>query len=131
MKLYRIGLALTVLNFVFLIILLTQVRPSEASSPAPVLRGSAIEIVDSQGRVRASISVEPEVTMNGRTYPETVLFRLTDPQNGPVVKIEASAEGSALGLSDDADGGVLIRAKNTDSFVKVVNRKGQEQVVKP
>ena len=121
----RFGFILTTINLVFLLMLLAQNYATvEAKENLAVLRGSALEIVDSQGRVRASISVEPAVTMNGRTYPETVLLRLTDPQNGPIVKLEASAEGSALGLSDDAEGGVQLFAKSDRNFVRVVDDEG-------
>ena len=70
-------------------------------------------------------------TVNGKVYPETVLFRMADPKSGPVVKLTASAKGSALGLSDDEDAGVSLYAKDTGSFVKVVDKKGREQILKP
>ena len=128
----RFGFILTTINLVFLLMLLVQNYATvEAKENLAVLRGSALEIVDSQGRVRASISVEPAVTMNGRTYPETVLLRLTDPQNGPIVKLEASAEGSALGLSDDAEGGVQLFAKSDRNFVRVVDDEGHIELIQP
>ena len=128
----RFGFILTTINLVFLLMLLVQNYATvEAKENLAVLRGSALEIVDSQGRVRASISVEPAVTMNGRTYPETVLLRLTDPQNGPIVKLEASAEGSALGLSDDAEGGVQLFAKSDRNFVRVVDDEGRIELIQP
>ena len=128
----RFGFLLTTINLIFLLILLAQNYTTvEAKENLAVLRGSALEIVDSQGRVRASISVEPAVTMNGRTYPETVLLRLTDPQNGPIVKLEASAEGSALGLSDDAEGGVQLFAKSDRNFVRVVDDEGHIELIQP
>ncbi|HEX7069987.1 MAG TPA: hypothetical protein VF190_04240, partial [Rhodothermales bacterium] len=112
---------------------LAQLRPSLAQNQddAPVLRGRALEIVDQQGRVRASISVQPPVTMDGRTYPETVLLRLTDPRNGPVVKMTASVEGSALSLSDDAEGGVQLYARSAGNLVRVVTAEGEESVLRP
>ena len=128
----RFGFILTTINLVFLLMLLAQNYATvEAKENLAVLRGSALEIVDSQGRVRASISVQPAVTMNGRTYPETVLLRLTDPQNGPIVKLEASAEGSALGLSDDAEGGVQLFAKSDRNFVRVVDDEGHIELIQP
>ena len=128
----RFGFILTTINLVFLLMLLAQNYATvEAKENLAVLRGSALEIVDSQGRVRASISVEPAVTMNGRTYPETVLLRLTDPKNGPIVKLEASAEGSALGLSDDAEGGVQLFAKSDRNFVRVVDDEGRIELIQP
>lgn len=70
--------------------------------------------------------------MNGRTYPETVLLRLRDPKNGPVVKLQASDDGSAMGFSDDADGGIRIFAtRQQGNVIKHFNRDGKEQSVKP
>lgn len=132
MKTQRLALILTLLNLVLLLILFAHNYTAVvAKEQLPVLRGRALEIVDSQGRVRASISVEPAVTMNGRTYPETVLLRLTDPKYGPLVKLEASAAGSALGLSDDAEGGVQLFAKSERNFVRVVDAEGHEQILQP
>jgi len=52
--------ALTVMNFALLALALGQhLRPAIAQSEPPVLRGRALEIVDPQGRVRASIKVLP------------------------------------------------------------------------
>jgi hypothetical protein len=70
--------------------------------------------------------------MDSRAYPETVLLRLTDPKSGPVVKFTATEEGSALGLSDDVDGGVQVfSTKHQGNFIKVVSREGREQIIKP
>lgn len=67
MKTQRILIALTVINLGLAMFLLAQIRRVdarsvesrgvEASGPAPVLRGSALEIADDQGRVRASIKL--------------------------------------------------------------------------
>jgi len=119
-------------HLALLMFLVAQNRSAEAQNVAPVLRGRALEIVDGQGRVRASITVEPPVTMDSRTYPETVLLRLTDPKSGPVVKITATEEGSAIGLSDDADGGIQVMStQRKGNFLRVVSREGREQVIKP
>ena len=132
MKTPRFAIALTLINLALLILLLAQNLSAEAQNAAPVLRGRALEIVDSKGRVRASITVEPPVTMDSRTYPETVLLRLTDPKSGPVVKITATEEGSAIGLSDDVEGGVeIFSTKHRGNFIKVVSREGREQIIKP
>ena len=69
--------------------------------------------------------------MGAELYPETVLFRMTDPKNGPVVKLTASEKGSALGLSDDSRGGVQLYARDTGSFLKVVSKGGREQMIRP
>ena len=106
-------------------------RPTLAADVAPILRGRALEIVDERGRVRASISVEQPVTMNGRDFPETVLLRLTDPQKGPLVKLTASAEGSALGMSDNAKGGIQLFARDRGTQLKLMDSNGREQTLKP
>ena len=143
MKTQRLAIALTVINLVLTVFLMAQLWrvTAEASTPAkaivpaeaiaPVLRGRALEIVDAQGRVRASITVEKPVTVDSKFYPETVLLRLSDPKNGPVVKLTATEQGSSLGLSDDADGGIHLSARDTGSFVKVTDKRGREQVLKP
>ena len=131
MKLQRIAVGLTVINLALMIFLLAQFRKANADEIAPVLRGRALEIVDTQGRVRANISVFPPTTVNGKNYPETVLFRLSDPKNGPAVKLTAAEDGSVLWMSDDADGGISLHARGSGSYVKVLDGKGKEQVVKP
>lgn len=132
MKAHRFGVVLTLMNLVLLMLLMAQNLSARAQNIAPVLRGRALEIVDSSGRVRASITVEPAVTIDSRTYPETVVLRLTDPHSGPLVKITATEAGSALGLSDDADGGVEVAStKHRGNFVKIVSREGREQIIKP
>lgn len=132
MKTQRFAIALTLINLGLLILLLAKNLSAGAQNVAPVLRGRALEIVDSKGRVRASITVEPPVTMDSRAYPETVLLRLSDPKSGPVVKITATEEGAAIGLSDDAEGGVQVfSTKHKGNFIKVVSREGREQIIKP
>lgn len=133
MKRERIVIGLMVVNLVLLIFLLAQMHYAGAQNVAPVLRGRALEIVDAQGRVRAEILVHGRETINGKTYPETVLFRMADQNKRPVVKFTASENGSALGLSDDSEGGrVQLNAnRDTGNFVKVVNKDGREQVIKP
>ena len=133
MKTQRVAIALTVLNLGLLIFLLAQIRYANAQDVAPVLRGRALEIVDAQGQVRAQILVHGPETVNGKTYPETVLFRMATAQRAPLMKLTVSEEGSALGLSDDSEpGGIELRAnRNKGNYVKVVNREGHEQTIKP
>lgn len=132
MKTQRLAIGLTVINLVLLVFLLAQIRRAGAQDIAPVLRGRALQIVDAQGRVRAEILVHGPETVNSKTYPETVLFRMADPKSGPVVKLTASEKGSALGLSDDATGGIELHAnREKGNFLKVVSREGREQVIKP
>ena len=133
MKIQRVAIALTVLNLALLIFLLAQIRYVGAQDVAPVLRGRGLEIVDARGQVRAEILVHGPETVRGKTYPETVLFRMANAQRAPLMKLTVSEEGSALGLSDDSEpGGVELRAnRNKGNFVKIVNSDGREQTIKP
>ena len=134
-RMHRFTLGLTVLNLVLLAVLVSTKAATALGSQQelPVLRGRALEIVDTQGRVRANILVHGPETVNGVTYPETVLFRLIDPNGGPLVKLTVARNGSALGLSDglSGDGGVQLYARDTASFVKIVNRSGRIQMLRP
>src|SRR6478752_6897477 len=114
----RLLIGLTCLNLVLLIAnLIDRVQPAFAKQTSPgVLRGSALEIVDTQGRTRAQIAVLPPTTVDGRNYPETVLLRLIDPKSGPVIKIGAGSTGGAIGVSDGANGRVQVFAHDTGSF---------------
>ncbi len=132
MKTQRFAIALTLINLALLTFLVAQNRKAEAQNVAPVLRGRALEIVDDQGRIRAQILVHGPEKVGEKLYPETVLFRMTDPKSGPVVKLTASEKGAALGLSDDSQGGVQLYARgDKGSFLKVVSSEGKEQVIKP
>lgn len=59
----RLVTALTTATLLLLAYLLLSRTPAAlATTGAPVLRGSALEIVDHRGRVRASIKVQPAET---------------------------------------------------------------------
>lgn len=136
MKIQRLLIALTIANLALLILSLAQ-HPVQAQSVAPVLRGRAFEIVDDHGRVRASISVlpaDPNVKMpDGSTgYPETVLFRMINSKGRPNVKIEATEDGSGVGLGGNLDPTyVLMQAKRTSTSLKLTNQDGKQQLIKP
>lgn len=97
----RIAVGLTVVNLVLLLMLLAQMRPVTAQGAPGLLRGTGLEIVDEQGRVRAAISIlapNPAVAAtDGRPFPETVVLRLIDPKYGPVVKLSGSERSAGLG----------------------------------
>lgn len=132
----RFGLGLTVLNLFLLAILLTQIdRPAQASDAAAMLRGRGLEIVDTRGRVRASISVMPEKSANGATVPETVLLRLITDRGRPAVKISTSeAGGSGMSLAGPTGTHqtyVSIGAKDTSTTLKLKNEDGKERTLVP
>jgi hypothetical protein len=137
MKAQRLAIALTVINLVILMTTLANSRPATAQGVAPVLRGHALEIVDDRGRVRASIKLhpaDPTVKMpDGKTgSPETVMFRLIDANGRPEVKLGASERGGGLGLLGDSDAThILLQAEGADGFLRLTNKEGRQQLVKP
>jgi len=142
MKNQRVLNILTVLNLgVLIFVLFHQVGRVEASSPVTVLRGSGLEIVDAQGKVRASIQVAPEgpargadgrVVKDAKIVPETVLFRLIRPDGRPSVKISTSEQGSALTLGGGIDPTyIVLSADDGAPSLSLTNKDGRLQVVKP
>ena len=136
MKSPRSLFALTAVNLALLLLSVAQqLRPAFAQSEPPVLRGRALEIVDGQGRVRASISVlPPGKAANGDEYSETVLLRLITERGRPSVKIGSSEPNSGVSLAGRTgtkDTYVILQAKGTTSSLKLRNEDGREQVLGP
>lgn len=106
MKNVRMLALLTLVNLgVLIFLLLNQVRPVQASGSPTLLRGTGLQIVDAQGKVRASIQIVPagparradgSPVNDGKIYPEAVLFRLIRPDGRPSVKIETSEQGMTV-----------------------------------
>ena len=110
--------------------------PEQAATVAPVLRGHALELVDDRGRVRAEIKVtpaQPSVKMpDGTTgYPEAVLLRLINSQNGPDVKLTSTEDGAGLALGGDSGYVQILSRGANPPFIKIVNKDGRQQVIKP
>ena len=127
---------LTVANLLVLAtVLLQHVTPARAAGIAPVLRGSGLEIVDSRGRVRASLSVLPAGrSPDGTTYGEAVLLRLITEQGRPSVKIGASEETAGLSLAGPTgtkDTYVILESKGKVSSLRLRNENGREQSIEP
>jgi hypothetical protein len=137
MKAQRLLIALTVVNIALLAFSLARTDAAAAQGAAPILRGRGLEIVDDRGRVRASITVfpaDPRAKMpDGTTgYPETVLLRLISSAGRPNVKIAATERGAAVsfgGESDPTD--VQILAEGGSTSLKLLNKDGREQLIKP
>ncbi len=132
MKTQHLAIMLTAVNLGLLLCVLTQNHPAMAQTPPavpPVLRVGALEIVDNQGRVRASISVlEP----SSRLARSTVVLRLIDPNGRPGVKIVASDQGAAVSLVGNSDTTqVLLQADGSNASLKLTNKDGKQQLVKP
>jgi hypothetical protein len=119
--------ALTVLNLALLAgIGLTQILPATAQTD--VLRGSGFELVDGEGRLRASISIQSEVA----GASETVLFRLIQPNGQPAVKISASMTGAGLSfVGGDDESYILLDADGPETRLKLVEQNGRETVISP
>ena len=127
---------LTGINFVLLIVTLARVTPTVvADDVTPVVRARSLQIVDAQGRVRASLSVLPAGTSaHGDRSPETVLLRLITEQGRPSVKISASEEASGVSLAGPSKTKgtyLILEAKGTASSLTLRNEDGRQQVVMP
>ena len=135
MRTQRLLVVLTLVNLMVLMFALAAMRPAVAQDVTPVLRGRSLEIVDEQGRIRASLSVLPAGTSaHGDRYPETVLLRLITERGRPSVKISTSEEAAGVSLagpSNTKDTYVILEAKGTASSLKLKNENGREQIVKP
>lgn len=135
MKLQWSALALTLVNLALLAFSVSAMPPAAAQGKIPVLRGSGLEIVDDQGRVRASITVMPAGTSAaGDRYAETVLFRLITQRGRPSAKIGVSEEEAGMSLAGPTgtkDTYLILSAKGTSSSIKIRDESGREQVLKP
>jgi hypothetical protein len=93
MKIYRLVIAMTVINLVLLLLTVTRAGRTTTQAESPILRGRVIELVDDRGQVRSRLNVEPS---------GEVVLRLID-QNGTIrVKLGAGEDGSGLVLLDEA-----------------------------
>lgn len=142
MKDGRLLTLLTLVNLGILVFqLFHQTRTVEASDALPVLRGSGLQIVDAQGKVRSSIQIVPagpaikadgSAAKDGKIYPEAVLFRLIRPDGRPSVKIETTEQGSALTLSGGIDPTyIVLSSDGGDPSLALTNKDGRRQIVKP
>jgi hypothetical protein len=135
MRLQRLLVVLTLVNLAILGLTRLEMRSARADSAPPVLRGRALEIVDEQGRVRASLSVLPAgKSAKGDAYPETVLLRLITERGRPSVKIASSEEAAGLsfaGPTGTKDTWVILEAKGNTSSLRVRDESGRERAVTP
>jgi hypothetical protein len=122
---HQVTLALTAINLVLMLILGGSLWTANADTAPPVLRGSALEIVDATGTVRASIGILPP----GADGKETVLLRLIDGAGQPSVKI--ATDGDKTGLSfvggDDASY-LILEADGPEAALKLVEPGGETAI---
>jgi hypothetical protein len=136
MKSPRTLFVLTAVNLALLLLAVAQqFRPAFAQSEPAVLRGRGLEIVDAEGRVRASIKVlQPVKSQTGEEEAETVLLRLITERGRPSVKIAASETASGLsfaGPTGTNDTYVTLGAKGTTSSLKLRSENGHERLIAP
>jgi hypothetical protein len=135
LRLQPVLIALTLLNLGILGVAIA--REQAVAAPAltsdGILRGRGLQIVDDQGKVRASITINPAVKQpDGSTYLETVLLRMITSEGRPVVKISSSEDGAGMALSA-AEGlaYVQILARGSDPKLVVVDGAGKETLKQP
>jgi hypothetical protein len=134
----RLVIALTALNAGVLVLGVAQhAGPTFAQAPetAPVVRARAFELVDDQGRVRATLAVLPATTSGaGAHSEETVLLRLITERGRPSVKIAASEQAAGISLAGPTgtkDSYLILEANAATSSLKLRAENGREQVLKP
>jgi hypothetical protein len=127
LKINRVAFALTALNIIAMLAFWSQVQVTSAQAVPDVLRAKGLQIVDDRGMVRAQIIVQPG--------GNTVLFRLIDQNQKPLVKLGAGADGSGLMLTGDPAtqewSGIQVLAKPAGSALRLLNVDGKERVIKP
>jgi hypothetical protein len=92
MRIQRVAVVLTAINFLVLLVVGVRLGSTGATRDAPVLRGRALELVDERGQVRAQLDV----------VSDEVVFRLRDAKGTVRVKLGADESGSGLLLLDEA-----------------------------
>jgi hypothetical protein len=131
MKSARFAVALSAANLVLLIAFLVHSFASaRAADETSILRGRGLQIVDDQGRVRASISVLPR----SGEEAETVLLRLITERGRPTVKIGASEPASGLsvaGPTGTSDTYIILGASEKTTSIRLRDEAGNERVLKP
>ena len=124
MKIKPLVIAITVLNVALVLFALS------AHSAAPVLRASALEIVDERGVVRARLGVKAS---------DTIELDLFDARGTIRVKLGAGADGSGLVLGDGNEPlPIHLLARNAPSadraattHITLKGPGGRERVIRP
>ena len=121
---------LTVLNVALLLWSLAGPNAVVAETAAGMLRGTGLEIVDDQGRVRASIAVLPaSQAADGSPTEETVLLRLINADGQPSVKIGVGPATAGMSLvGGDDQSYILVKANGPSSSVKLVGPQGARTI---
>ena len=132
MKSAGFAVALSAVNFVLLLALLAHgFGSARAADDTSILRGRGLQIVDDQGRVRASIAVLPKESAD---QAETVLLRLITERGRPTVKLGASEPSSGLSLAGPTgtkDTYIVLGAHEKTTSLRLRDEAGNERVLKP
>jgi hypothetical protein len=128
----RLLVALTFVNLALVLLLLGRAGAPDAHGEASVLRGRGLEIVDDRGRVRASITIHPAGTANGKAYAETVILRLIDPNGRPSVKLAGSEQDAGLSLVGESDSvHVILKAEGPSPSLTLSDKDGHRRLIGP
>jgi hypothetical protein len=136
-KLARLTFVFTVVNLGLFVWLVAQTGRASAQDAAPVLRGRGLEIVDDQGRVRASITRYGKDSGRSSAYDDMVIFRLHDRAGKPMIKLDThetvnGLKGSGLGLlgaSDETQ--AYIGTDGLNAKVDLKSGDGRRQQLQP
>jgi hypothetical protein len=135
MKAQTVMIALTVVNALMFTTILVKPQISQADAKPGMLRGTGLQIIDSRGKVRASITqmpAIPDVVMpdGSKGYPESILLRLIDSNGRPSVKITATDEGAGFSFTEakgNAYANMIVR--KGAPVMKFVDGQGHEKVM--
>jgi hypothetical protein len=116
----RLLIVLTAINLVLLVFLLAHTRMQIGAGGVrvwtnmqeSVIRGRALEIVDDEGRVRASIMVhpgDPAAAPSGGT----AILRLIDENGRPSVKLSTTQQGG---------GGLTLVSESQGTYIQLTGR---------
>ena len=98
----------------------TNVQPEQTQS---VVRAQLIELVDKNGKVRASLKIEEE---------EETVFRIMDSSGTIRVKIGGGQDGSGIVLlNEETNPGVHILAKGIKTSLTLVSKDGKKNEIVP
>ena len=134
-KLARLTFLFSLVNLGLFVWLVAQTGRVSAQDVPAVLRGRGLEIVDDQGRIRASITRYGK--SDGGTYNDIVVFRLHDEAGKPMIKLDthvstSGLKGSGLGLlgaSDEVQ--AYIGTNGRTAKVDLKNGDGRRQQLQP
>jgi hypothetical protein len=133
----RFLLILTATNLAILAWLLAGPQLVSASPGSGIVRGTALEIVDDHGRVRASLGIVPTntpgvVPSDNGAGEGTVLLRLIYAAGQPSLKIAVSESASGISLvGGNDDSYIVIEADGPASELRLVKGGGETRVIAP